>query len=682
MRTQEGLDFVRFAGNARDMAIVMDGRGTILAASNSTKGLTGYTEDRIIGCNVVEFLHPEDVAEALRLLVIAQESPNTTASIDARVHHADGHWVPFEFLPLNLLVSDGFVILTGRDITERREIERARRDEEIRFRAIAQSAPIAIFRLDTIGRCEFVNDRWTELAGQSHNDALGTGWIDVIDRRDQLKLVEIRDGSDISGELDLRLHGRGSSQRSVIGRWTALFDERNERVGYVGTMEDVTERNALEARLLHQATHDSLTGLPNRLILNEHLTQFLAATSRSENRIGVVFCDLDQFKVVNDSLGHETGDRLLVAVARRMTANLRNYDVVGRFGGDEFVILTTLKHEDEIRELTNRLESLFTDPFDIGTGRPYKCTASIGIAVSDAHSTPETLLRDADVAMYRAKENGRGRSEQFDEHLRERALDRLMLLSDLPLAIPNGELRAFYQPIVHTRDGSLASVEALMRWEHPTRGLLPPDMFIELAEETGLILAFGDWILDRACTDLLLADPIVLNVNLSARQVHDRGLVERVAASLRRTGFPPGRLVLEITESVLVTDIESTITTLTRLKSLGVSIAVDDFGTGYSSLNYLSRFPVDSLKIDRTFVQTLGMPFAHLPEKNSTDNEIVRSVIALAHALGMSATAEGVETDTQLSQLATLNCDLCQGFLFQEPVSIDTLRSVWSDSNF
>ena len=677
MRALREFDFVRFAGNARDIAIVIDGAGSILATSTSVERLIGYDAQTAASRNFVEFVHEDDIELTSELLATTHGREGKTVLVNVRLQHARGHWVPFEVSPLNLLSTEGVIVLTGRDITDHVDREREHSAAASRFQALAKSAPIAIVRLAIDGQCDFVNDRWTELSGQAFEEALGLGWTDVIERRDLRKLIDIRDQPTQSGELELTLHGRHGRRRSVIGRWTVVLDDRGDPTGFVGTMEDVTDRKALEARLLHQATHDTLTGLPNRVILSEHLSQFLSAAGRTGDRIGVVFCDLDRFKIVNDSLGHETGDRLLISVARRLTATLRGYDIVARFGGDEFVVLTSVRNDSDIHDVTQRLQAIFAQPFEIGIGYPYPCTASIGIALSEPHSTPETLLRDADVAMYRAKERGRGRSEQFDDRLRERANDRMNLITELPLAVSQNQLVVLYQPIVRTIDGSLSSVEALMRWDHPTRGRLSPDTFIEGAEESGLILAFGDWILDRACNDLLDVDPIKLNINLSGCQVRDAGLVSRIAESLERTRFPPARLVFEITESVLVHDIDATVSTLQQLKSLGVSIAVDDFGTGYSSLNYLSRFPVDSLKIDRSFVQSLGMPGVQSFEKRRSDNEIVRSVIALAHALGMTATAEGVETPTQLSQLAALDCDFSQGYLFQEPQPIEALRQHW-----
>jgi diguanylate cyclase (GGDEF)-like protein/PAS domain S-box-containing protein len=664
------FDFVRFAGNSSDVAIVIDSLGTILAVSHSVSLLLGYASDDQVGRNVVEYVHPDELDLAVGLLAAAKEIAGQTASISVKVKHAAGHWVPFEVLPLNLLSTDGFIVLTGRDVSERHRLQRQTESDEKRFRALATSAPVAIFHIDLDGNCEFVNDRWTELSGQVFNDALGQGWISIIDRQDQLKLASIRDGLENSGMFSMSLHTKSGLLRSVVGRWTALFDEVDgRRTGYVGTIEDVTEQRALEALLMHQATHDSLTGLPIRVVLHEHLVHSLARAERGGHRVGAIFVDLDRFKVVNDSLGHEAGDRLLTAVASRMTSSLRATDIVGRFGGDEFVVIAEGKNDQWILELTARIQSIFVEPFELGIGQPYSCTASIGIALSVPGSTPETLMRDADAAMYRAKERGRGRAEQFDARMRERAVDRLALESDLRRAVSADELVVLYQPIVRSAGRSLTAVEALVRWNHPVRGLLSPEAFIGIAEETGLILPLGDWILERACRDLADADNVTLNVNLSARQFHDELLVDRITDLVGRTGFSPNRLRLEITESVLASNFDEAIGILGRLKSLGVSIAVDDFGTGYSSLNYLSKFPVDSLKIDRSFIQGLG--------SQSGDSHIVRTVIALAHALDLTATAEGVETEGQLAELCSLGCDFAQGYFFDKPVSLERLRSVW-----
>lgn len=669
-------EFATLAGNARDVVIAIDALGTVLAASVSAVAVMGYDLSLDIGRNIMEFIHPDDVALASSLLENSIEQIGQVTALEIRALHSDGTSMWVEALPRNLLSTHDVVLITIRDISQRREHEREQRAKEDRFRAVALAAPIAILSIDLAGNCQFVNQQWMQLSGQNAAQALNRGWLDVINRSDQRQILVLRDGVENAnqGRMRLRIHDTRGDIRSTIGTWATLLDESGDKIGYVGTIQDITEREALEARLSHQATHDSLTGLPNRVILGEHLTKALASVRRSGEMIGVLFCDLDRFKVVNDSLGHDSGDRLLVSVADRLRSCVRAGDLLGRFGGDEFVIITSGHSDGEsIAVVAERIRAAFDEPFEIGAGRPMRCTASLGVAHSSVGATPESLLRDADVAMYRAKENCRGGVAQFDERLRARALERLALERDLPHALANDELVLLYQPIVDAVSRQVRSVEALVRWDHPTRGRLAPEMFISVAEETGAILELGDWVLRRACVDLLDIADLKVNVNLSALQLHDHHLVDRVTRILTSTGFPPGRLVLEITESVLVADIEATIATLTRLKTLGIAIAVDDFGTGYSSLNYLSRLPVDSLKIDRSFVQGLGLP--------SGNDEIVRAVLVLAHALGLETTAEGVETVAQLETLQSLRCDLAQGFLFNQPLEHSALRELTSASS-
>jgi diguanylate cyclase (GGDEF)-like protein/PAS domain S-box-containing protein len=659
----------RFAGNARDIVVAVDPQGVLVAASQSVQRILGYVVDDIVGTSMLRYLHPEDLTLAATLLADAPSLAGSTETVEVRVLHANGSAVPFEILPLNMLTTDGIVVMTGRDVTERHRLETERRATEERFQAVAKAAPVAIFRLDPSGQCEFINDCWTELCGQPVEDALGMGWIGVVARRDQNKLAALRDSDRDTGTVDLVLYDhRIQARHEVVGRWARLFDPTGTNIGFVGTLEDVTERRALEARLSHQATHDPLTGLPNRVIINEHLRLQLLESLQSVERFAVVFCDLDRFKVVNDSLGHDTGDRLLISVAARLRAVLREGELVGRFGGDEFVVFAPVKDATASAELTERLRGVFEEGFDIGIGHPYPCTASMGVAVADVDSTPESLLRDADVAMYRAKEQGRGRSEEFDGRLRARALERLTLEADLPGAMRNDQLVVLYQSIVSVGTGKLHAVEALLRWDHPVRGRLSPEVFLSIAEEGGLILEIGEWVLQRACTDLLALEGVRLNVNLSARQVHDEHLVARVAKVLESTGFPGERLILEITESALLSNSAATLATMQQLKALGVSIAVDDFGTGYSSLTYLSKFPIDALKVDRSFVQGLG--------QTSSDGEIVRAVVALADALGLTTTAEGVETKGQLARVQDLGCDLAQGYLFDRPFATEELHAL------
>ncbi|HVW35041.1 MAG TPA: EAL domain-containing protein, partial [Acidimicrobiia bacterium] len=414
---------------------------------------------------------------------------------------------------------------------------------------------------------------------------------------------------------------------------------------------------------VHQATHDALTGLPNRSLVVDRLDQALARSARLGGRVTVLFVDLDRFKVVNDSFGHTVGDGVLLCVSERLRAAVRPADTVGRLAGDEFVVVCEDLSDREALDVAERLAAAVAQPILLG-GRESVLTASIGIAHGEPDARAEDMLRDSDVAMYRAKERGRSRIELFDAEMRRRMLDRLETERSLRTAIANGELRLHYQPIVAVDGWTVVAAEALVRWEHPERGTVHPAGFVPLAEESGLILPLGAWVLGEACRQLAEwraagRPELRVTVNLSARQFADPGLIDVVAEALARAGLPPDALWLEITESVLMEEVEATADTLLALKRLGVRLSVDDFGTGYSSLSYLKRFPVDVLKIDRSFIDGLGTD----PE----DGAIVLAIMSLAHALRLDVVAEGVEHFHQLEALHHLGCTAVQGYLLGRP---------------
>jgi diguanylate cyclase (GGDEF)-like protein/PAS domain S-box-containing protein len=483
----------------------------------------------------------------------------------------------------------------------------------------------------------------------------------------------LRISSTWSGELAVRdRHGEEIPISAVV----VAHRDRAGAVEYVTAIcRDISERKGFEQRLAHQATHDALTGLPNRVLLLDRLAVAMSRRPRHHQPLAVLFCDLDQFKVVNDSLGHDVGDRLLTTVAARLAAVVRPDDTVARFGGDEFVILCDdLGNEDVALSIADRVARVLTEPIDVGA-RELVVSTSIGIAFHRAdHRRPEDLIRDADAAMYRAKERGRNRFEVFNDRLRERALIRLETERALRQALERKELCVFYQPKMDLTDGSIRGLEALLRWRHPERGLLLPGEFIALAEETGMIVPIGTWVLLEACRQMQKwqrrypgCESLDLAVNLSARQLaHD--VVDAVVGVLDATGFDPARLVLEMTESVLMADAAETVLLLRALKTLGVRLAVDDFGTGYSSLAYLRRFPVDVVKIDRAFVAGLG--------ENPDDLEIVRLVTTLAKTLRLEAVAEGVESQIQVDQLLALGCDQAQGFYLAAPMAPPAMESM------
>jgi diguanylate cyclase (GGDEF)-like protein len=422
-----------------------------------------------------------------------------------------------------------------------------------------------------------------------------------------------------------------------------------------------------DKHLRYLAETDPLTGLLNRTLFLDHLEQALARAERSQRPVGVLFMDLANFKVINDSLGHQGGDVLLLEIARRIRECVRDKDTVARLGGDEFTVLVEdIDGEDEATALAERLAVTLRQPV-LMDERAVFISASVGVALSrPGRDGSESLLRNADMAMYQAKRNGKARHAVFDQSMEDRALARLELETDLRRALERDEFEVHYQPIMALAAGHIAEVEALVRWEHPLRGQISPDEFIPLAEETGLIVALGQWVLEQACCqaaswrETFPDDPLVMSVNLSGRQFQQSSLVADISQVLVRSRLPASALKLEITESVIMQDAEATILALCQLKRLGTRLAIDDFGTGYSSLSYLKRFPVDTLKVDRSFVKGLG--------HDSMDSAIVRSVVALAKALDLDVTAEGIETTAQRAELLALGCDRGQGYLFARPL--------------
>jgi diguanylate cyclase (GGDEF)-like protein len=485
---------------------------------------------------------------------------------------------------------------------------------------------------------------------------------------------------DMASAISRAAHLASVAKASDLPVVTNRRDEIGALVENLGKMLATIEQQTDEInqfprrldQLARQAFRDPLTGLPNRALFVDRLAHALTRTERRGELLAVLFLDLDRFKVINDSLGHSVGDQMLVGISQRLSVCLRPEDTIARLGGDEFsILIEDVKDASAAAAVAERLGAELQRPFEF-EGRELFVTVSIGIALTiSRRMTPEDILREADLAMYHAKARGKARHEVFDKSMNKPAQDRLGLELDLRHAITRGDFTLHYQPVVALDSGRITEVEALIRWKHPERGLLFPSDFVALTEETGLIVPLGRWIITEACRQLQqwraagLVTPLVMSVNLSARQLQHPHLVDDVAHALEETRIDPGELRLEITETVVMQEAPSTLGKLEALKKLGVRLAIDDFGTGYSSLGYLKRFPVDTLKIDRSFVNGIG--------RDVEDTAIVRAVITVAKSLGLAVTAEGIENDVQLGELRALGCDRGQGYLFAKPISGDRI---------
>lgn len=654
----------------------LDAHWTMEFVSEGCLKLTGYSEEDILFNSHISFdniTHPDD-RDLVRNAVLAAVKNNRRFDIEYRIIRADGEvrWVWERGTNIShdnkaWDVLEGFI----QDITERREADEALREAERRYRSIFENAIEGIYQSTPDNGYLAVNPALARMYGYSSPQDLISTLKDIehqvyVEPKRRIEFMQLMKKNGVVTNFESRIYKRDGEIIWISENARAVFSSAGELVFYEGTVEAITERKLHEAEIQFQATHDALTGLPNRTLLYDRMQQAVLHSERYSNITAIAFLDLDQFKFINDSLGHQVGDELLKITAQRLTSCLRESDTVARQGGDEFVLLlTSHPNEESITQTMQRVLHEVAQPW-MANDLEFRITCSIGVTLCpDDGRDVETLLKNADSAMYKAKELGRNNFQYFAAEMNDTVTDRLALLNRLRQAIPKNEFILHYQPKIHLASGKIIGSEALIRW-NSDEGMVSPAAFIPLAEETGLIIQIGEWVLRTACRQnrtwqLAGHQPMPVSVNLSPRQLARGDIVELVERVLAETGMEAKYLELEITESVMATDVEKSFALLTRLRALGVKISLDDFGTGYSSLSYLKRFPVDTLKIDQSFVRDIAT--------NPDSAAIIKAIISLGHNLNLTVLAEGIETEEHFQFLLKHGCNEGQGYLMSKPVT-------------
>lgn len=667
--------------NANDLIYTHDLQGNFTSLNQAGEIITGYSREEAVKMNIAEVVAPEDL-EAAREMITSKVAGDAPTTYELKIIAKNGHRVSLE-LSTRVIYQNGQPIGVqgiGRDITERKRTEERLKISEQRYRSLGEGIMHQVWTAQPNGKLDYVNGRTLEYLGCTAEQILGEGWQAIVHPDDLPECLKRWKHSLETGEnyeVEFRLKRYDGKYRWHQARATAGRGAEGKIVNWFGTNTDIDDRKLAEAKINHLAGHDTLTNLPNRAKFMNHLER---AVRRFEynpaSRFAVLFLDLDRFKVINDSLGHITGDNLLIAFAKRLEECVRPNDIVARLGGDEFTVLLNNVNEtgDAVRVASRFLEKL-SAPFKLDAYEVFT-SASIGIIVSDeVKRQPEDYLRDADTAMYRAKESGKARYEIFDREMHIRNMNLLEMETDLRRAIEQNEFRVFYQPIVALDTGRVGEFEALIRWQHPKYGLVMPNDFIEIAEETGLIIPIGRWILREACRQtaewrrtVTGAERLSISVNLSAKQLMHPSLSGEVSEILRGESLPSGCLKLEVTESMVMENSEKALSVISDLHALGISLSTDDFGTGYSSLSYLHRFPFDRLKIDRSFVSKM--------DTDEKSEAIVRTILLLGQNLNIEVVAEGIETESQREALRRLGCRTGQGYLFSKPADRETAARI------
>lgn len=652
----------------------LDQHWTMEFVSEGCFALTGYTEEDLLFNSRISYeqiTHPDD-RQHVRDTIQEAVQNNRRFDIEYRIVRADGS-IRHVWERGTNISHDTFDILEGfiQDVTERKQADEALREAERRYRSIFENAIEGIYQSTPNNGYLAVNPALARMYGYDSPQELISTLRDIdhqvyVDPQRRLEFKRLMSKHGVVTNFESRVHRRNGEIIWISENARSVYNSDGSLLFFEGTVEAITERKLHEAEIQFQATHDALTGLPNRTLLYDRMQQAVLHSERYGNLTAIAFLDLDQFKFINDSLGHQVGDELLKITAQRLTSCLRESDTVARQGGDEFVLLLTDQpNEEAITQTMQRVLHEVSQPWK-ANDLEFQITCSIGLTLCpDDGRDAETLLKNADSAMYKAKELGRNNFQYFSAEMNTSVTDRLELLNRLRQAITNEDFVLHYQPKVSLASHRIVGAEALVRWNSAHSGMVSPASFIPLAEETGLIIPLGVWVLRTACRQNRAWQdagypPIPISVNLSPRQLARGDIVEVVKRILDETGLQAQYLELEITESVMTTDVEKSFALLTQLRALGVKISLDDFGTGYSSLSYLKRFPVDTLKIDQSFVRDIAT--------DQDSGAIVKAIISLGRNLNLTVLAEGIETDDQFRFLLANGCDEGQGYLMSKPI--------------
>jgi diguanylate cyclase (GGDEF)-like protein/PAS domain S-box-containing protein len=647
--------------------------GVFVYVSELYEKITGYTDIELSGKYSLNNIYPEDREKVRNHAIVSLKSENCEP-YEYRFIKKNNElmWVLEMVTPI-FYKGERAALGSFMDITDRKQMEQELTRSEEKYRSILENIQEAYFEVNLAGNFTFFNDSLCRMTGCSKEELTGSNYSQFSDKENSKNVFQTFNKVYNTGEstegFDWLVIRKDGTKRYIEASISLRKDSSDKPVGFKGVIRDITERKRIEHELNHMATHDALTGLPNRLMFIQMLNQAILSAKRNKKQLAVLFIDLDRFKTINDSLGHEAGDILLQEIAKRFTQSLRAVDIVGRLGGDEFIILIEdFNNLNQVKKVAQKILATAIKPIVL-MGEECRVTASIGISLCPKDGKDEqSLMKNADIAMYFAKEEGKNNYQFYSKNIHTTTNERLSIETNLRLALERREFYLNYQARLDFKTGEITGVEALLRWENTSLGSVTPSQFIPVAEETGLIVPIGRWVIKTACAQNVAwqrqgLPAVCMAVNLSLRQLMDYNLIEDIRSILKEVGMAPNLLELEITESMVMHNPARLVGVLTQIKEMGLRLAIDDFGTGYSSLAHIKHFPVDTLKVDRSFIRNLP--------QDSEDKAITEAIITMGKTLSLTVVAEGVETKEQQDFLREQVCDEMQGFYFSKPIAPD-----------